>query len=522
MPHYALGIDFGTESARALLVDVADGRELASAVHPYRYGVIDRQLPQSAVRLGHDWALQDPQDYLEAVKQTVPAVLAVSGVAPSEVIGLGIDFTSCTMLPTKSDGTPLCQLAEFRHQPHAWVKLWKHHAAQPQADRINAVAAERDEPWLRYYGGKISSEWFFSKALQIFADAPQLYAAADRLIEAGDWLVWQLTGRESRSSCMAGFKALWQKGDGFPERAYFAALDPALADIIDQKMSRRLDAPGGRAGGLSAQAAAWAGLPAGAPVAVAMIDAYAAVPAGQAVQPGDMLMILGTSTCHMVVAEERVAIPGICGVVEDGFLPGYFCYEAGQNATGDILAWFVRNCVPPGYHEQAARQGISLYAHLEAEAAKQRPGEHGLLALDWWNGVRSTLMDAELSGLLVGATLATTAPEIFRALIEATAFGTRKIIDTFADGGVPVKRLIAAGGLAEQNKLLLQIYADVTNRELRIVKSGQAAALGAAMLGAVAAGPANGGYPDLFIAADRMGGLKEKWYSTNSGPRHGL
>jgi L-ribulokinase len=343
-------------------------------------------------------------------------------------------------------------------------------------------------------------------------EAPHIYHAADRLIEAGDWLVWQLTGQESRSSCMAGYKALWQKGEGFPDRAYFAELHAEFADVVETKMRRQIDPLGGRAGSLSQQAAAWTGLLPGIAVAVAMIDAYAAAPAGQAVQPGDMLMILGTSTCHMVVGQERVPVQGICGVVEDGFLPGYFCYEAGQSATGDMLAWFIKNAVPPAYHEAAKVQGVDLYACLEAEAAKQRPGEHGLLALDWWNGVRSTLMDAELSGLILGVTLATTAPEIYRALIEATAFGTRKIIETFVEGGVPVRRIVAAGGLAEHNRLLMQIYADVTSRDLSVVRSGEAAALGAAMLGAVAAGPAAGGYEDIFSAAACMGGLKEQIY----------
>jgi L-ribulokinase len=512
MPQYAIGIDFGTESARALLVDVADGRELATAMHLYANGVIDDYLPESKVRLEPDWALQDPNDYLAALQQTVPALLRQSGVTPSQVIGLGIDFTSCTMLPVRSDGTPLCNLPEFRHEPHAWVKLWKHHAAQPEADLINQVAAERGEPWLRYYGGRISSEWFISKSLQILNEAPHIYQAAERLIEAGDWLVWQLIGRESRSTCMAGYKAMWQKDMGFPSRDYFAALHPDFGDLIGQKMRRQLDALGARAGELSQQAAAWSGLHPGTAVGVAMVDAYSAVPAGQATQPGDMLMILGTSTCHMVVSRERSAVPGMCGVVEDGFLPGLFCYEAGQSATGDIFAWLVKQGVAPIYHEEAQRRGQSIWAYLEAEAARQRPGEHGLLALDWWNGCRSTLMDAELSGLIVGMTLSTTAADIFRALIEATAFGTRHIIETLVAGGVPVQRIIAAGGMAEQNKLLMQIYADVTNRELRVVKSAQAAALGAAMLGAVAAGPALGGHADLYVAASQMGGLKEERY----------
>jgi L-ribulokinase len=511
-PKYAIGIDFGTESGRALLVDVADGRELATAVHLYANGVIDERLPESGVRLEPDWALQDPNDYIAVLTHAVPTVLRESGVDPADVIGIGIDFTSCTMLPAKQTGMPLCLLPDFRDEPHAWVKRWKHHAAQPEADRINQLALERNEPWLKFYGGKYSAEWFFSKSLQILEEAPHIYQAADRLIEAGDWLVWQLIGRESRSTCMAGFKALWQKDLGFPSRDYMAALHPEFADILAAKMSGNLDVLGAKAGGLSTQAAVWTGLRPGTAVAVAMIDAYSAVPAGQATRPGDMLMILGTSTCHMVVGEQRVAAPGICGVVEDGFLPGVFCYEAGQSATGDIFAWFGKQGVPPVYHEAAKRQGLNLLTYLEAEAAKQRPGEHGLLALDWWNGCRSTLMDAELSGLIVGATLATTAVDIFRALIEATAFGTRKIVETFAEGGVPVHRIIAAGGMAEQNKLLMQIYADVTNRELRVVRSGQAAALGAAMLGAVAAGSETGGYADIYAAAAQMGGLKDEVY----------
>lgn len=511
-PKYTIGIDFGTESGRVLLVDVTDGREVATAVHAYANGVINERLPESGVRLEPDWALQDPNDYIAVLTHAVPAVLRESGVDPTDVIGIGIDFTSCTLLPTTHDGTPLCVLPTYRDEPHAWVKLWKHHAAQPEADRINRVALERGEPWLQYYGGKVSSEWFFSKALQILDEAPHIYHAADRLIEAGDWLVWQLTGHESRSLCMAGFKALWQQDLGFPSRDYFAALHPDFADVIETKVSRTLAKMGECVNGLSEQAAAWTGLRPGTPVATAMIDAHAALPAGQAVKPDDMLMILGTSTCHIVNGTQRIPAPGISGVVEDGILPGLFCYEAGQSATGDSLAWLIKNSVPPLYHEAAKARGQTIFAYLEAEAAKQRPGEHGLLALDWWNGCRSPLMNANLSGLILGVTLSTTAVDIFRALIEATAFGTRKIIETFAEGGVPIQRIVTAGGLAEQNKLLLQIYADVTNRTLYTVRSGQAAALGAAMFGAVAAGTETGGYETIYAAARRMGGLKEELY----------
>ena len=511
-PKYAIGIDFGTESGRALLVDVADGREVATAVHAYANGVIDERLPESGVRLEPDWALQDPDDYIATLKTTVPAVLKESGIDPADVIGIGIDFTACTMLPVKADGTPLCRLPAFRAQPHAWVKLWKHHAAQPEADRINEVARQRGEPWLDLYGGKISSEWFFSKALQILNEAPAIYHAADRLLEAADWVIWQMTGRETRNSCTAGYKAIWQKGEGFPSRDYFAALHPDMADIVDTKLSRDILPLGRRAGGLTPAAAAWMGLKPGIAVATANVDAHATPPAAQAIDPGVMTIIMGTSNCHMLLGTERARVEGMCGVVEDGIIPGLYGYEAGQSGVGDIFAWFVEQCVPPVYHDAAQARGIPLHALLEEEAAKQKPGEHGLLALDWWNGNRSTLVDVELSGLLVGATLATTAPDMYRALLESTAFGTRKIIEAFTSSGVPVTRIVAAGGLPERNRLLMQIYADVTNREFRVVRSALAGALGAAMHGAVAAGAAAGGYADIYAAADKMGGLKDDVY----------
>jgi L-ribulokinase len=514
----AIGVDFGTESGRAVLVDIADGRELASSVHKYANSVIDERLPGSGIMLEPDWALQDPNDYIEVFKHTVPAVLRESGVDPRDVIGIGIDFTACTMLPTKSDGTPLCFLPEYRGQPHAWVKLWKHHAAQPEADLINEVARQRGEAWLERYGGKISSEWFFSKALQILNEAPHIYRAADRLIEAADWVVRQLTGQETRNACTAGYKAIWQKETGFPSREYFAALHPEMADIVDMKLSREIAPLGARAGGLTEEAASWTGLLPGTAVAVANVDAHVTLPVTGSIEAGMMVMIMGTSTCHVMVDEKQAAspdtpdVPGMCGVVEDGIVPGMLGYEAGQSGVGDIFGWFVEHGVPPDYHEEARQRGIDLHPLLEEKAARLKPGESGLIALDWWNGNRSTLVDAELSGLIVGMTLATEAPEIYRALIEATAFGTREIIETLDSNGVNVRRLVAAGGLPERNKLLMQIYADVTNREIAIIRSPQAPAVGSAMHAAVAAGVEAGGYPDIATAARHMGGLRDEKY----------
>ncbi len=510
MTKYAIGVDFGTETGRAVLVDVSDGREVTTAVFPYSHGVIDEKLPilGEEIRLEPDWALQDPQDYIRTFQSTIPGVLEQSKVKPEDVIGIGIDFTACTMLPVKQDGTPLCDLPEFRQQPHAWVKLWKHHAAQPEADKVNETARKMDQKWLDRYGGKISSEWFFPKVLQILNEAPEVYAAADRLLEAADWVVWQLTGVESRNSCTAGYKAIWSKREGFPDKSYFKALNPGLENVVDEKMTRDIRPIGDRAGGLTEQAALWTGLRPGTAVAIANVDAHVAVPAATVTEPGRMVMIMGTSICHMVLGDEEHVVPGMCGYVEDGIVPGLFGYEAGQSCVGDHFAWFVENCVPAAYEAEAQKREIDTHQLLEEKAAMLKPGESGLLALDWWNGNRSVLVDVDLTGLLLGATLATKPEEIYRALIEATAYGTRVIVDAFQQNGVPIRELVACGGLPEKNKLLMQIYADVTGREIKVTTSKQTPALGSAMFGAVAAGKSAGGYDSIYNAAQTMAHLK--------------
>lgn len=512
---YTIGVDFGTESGRAVLVEVATGEEIATSVYAYDNLVIDEYLPVAGepVRLEPEWALQDPEDYLRTLQHTIPAVLKESKVDPADVIGFGIDFTASTMLPVKRDGTPLCMLPEFRRNPHAWVKLWKHHAAQPEADQINATARAMGETWLDRYGGKISAEWFFAKTLQILHEAPEVYEAADRLIEAADWVVWQLTGVETRNSCTAGYKALWSKQEGFPDKRFFAALNPRLENVIDEKMSQKIVSIGKRAGCLTPQAAEWTGLVPGTAVAVANVDAHVSVPAAMVTEAGRMVMIMGTSICHMLLSKEEHRIPGICGYVEDGILPGFFGYEAGQSCVGDQFAWFIQNCLPAAYQREAEKRDINLHALLEEKAAQLRPGECGLLALDWWNGNRSVLVDADLSGVFLGATLATKAEEIYRALIEATAFGTRVIIEAFEQNGVPVYDLVACGGLPEKNKLLMQIFSDVTGREIKIAASQQTSALGSAMFGAVAAGREAGGYDTIYDAARSMARLKNEGYN---------
>lgn len=506
---FSIGVDFGTLSGRAVIVDVANGKELATAVHEYKNGVIDSFLPGTNIRLEPDWALQDPNDYIDVFKYTIPAVLKESGVNPQDVIGIGIDFTSCTMLPTLSDGTPLCFLDEWKDQPHSWVKLWKHHAAQQEANQLNQIARDNGFDYLLdRYGGKISSEWFFPKVWQILNEAPEVYAAADRMIEAADWVVWQLTGVETRNSCTAGYKAMWSKTDGFPPEEFFKALDPRLEHVVDEKMKREILPLGAKAGELTEQAAAWTGLLPGTAVAVANVDAHVAVPAATVTESERMVMIMGTSICHMVLGESEEIVPGMCGVVMDGILPDKPGFEAGQSCVGDHFQWFIENCVPEEYEKEAQLRGINIHQLLEEKASQMKPGESGLLALDWWNGNRSVLVDVDLTGLILGMTLLTKPEEIYRTLIEATAFGTRLIVETFQNHNVPIKELIATGGLPDKNKLLMQIYADVTGLPIYIPDATQIPALGSAMHGAVAAGSKVGGFDSIMEASQRMARLR--------------
>lgn len=512
MPKYSLGIDFGTLSGRAVLVDVENGREVAASVYEYSNAVIDDRLPKTNEKLPPDWALQDPADYLRVLEIAVPAVLKEAKVSPEDVIGIGIDFTACTMLPIDKSGQPLAFDPKWRSNPHAWVKLWKHHAAQPEANRINEVAREMGEPWLDRYGGKISSEWFFAKALQIVNEAPEVYDAADKLIEAADWVILQMTGKEARNACTAGYKAIWSKRDGYPSKEYLKALHPKIENIVDEKMSRDIYPIGAKAGELTPEMAARMGLRPGIAVAVANVDAHVAVPAATVTEPGKMVMIMGTSTCHMVLGREPKIVEGMCGYVEDGIIPGYFGFEAGQSCVGDHFAWFVENCVPASYMDEAKSKGISVHELLTEKASVLKPGESGLIALDWWNGNRSVLVDVDLTGVMVGMTLATKPEEMYRALIESTAFGTNIIIDAFQSSGVEVNELYAAGGLPDRNPMLMQIYADVTGREIKITASSQSCALGSAMFGAVAAGSAAGGYDTIFDAAKKMARVKDVTY----------
>ncbi|MFV0527535.1 MAG: ribulokinase [Lachnospiraceae bacterium] len=511
MSKYSIGIDYGSLSGRVLLAKVENGEEVICRESVYAHAVMDRVLPDQKTKLAPETALQHPQDYLDVLK-IIPDVLKEAGVDKEDVIGIGVDFTSCTVLPIDEKGEPLCFDAAFADRPHAYPKLWKHHAAQYEADRFNEVVAKRGEEFIKRYGGRMSSEWVVPKAMQILHEDEAVYQAMDRLMEGGDWIVLQLTGEEKRSLCQAGYKAVWSKKDGYPEDAFFKALDPRMEHFVDEKLSRDIYATTDTAGYLTQEAAQLTGLLPGTAVAVANIDAHVALPSVRITEPGKMLMIMGTSTCHIMMGREEKFIPGVGGVVEDGVIPGYFAYEAGQACVGDHFDWLVRNAVPAAYEEEAKTKGIGIHQLLTEKASLLKPAQSGLIALDWWNGNRSILTDADLSGMIVGCTLLTKPEEIYRALIEATAFGTRVIIEAFEEGGVPIEELYAAGGISRKNEMMMQIYADISNREIRISASAQAPALGAALFGAVAAGSEHGGYDTIEEASEKMSRLQDKMY----------
>ncbi|MFD9125448.1 ribulokinase [Kitasatospora sp. NPDC059571] len=503
---YVVGVDFGTLSGRAVVVRVRDGEELGTAVHPYPHAVIEDRLPGTGRPLPPDWALQHPEDWREVLRTAVPAALAASGVDPAAVIGIATDFTACTVLPTLADGTPLAETPQWQGRPHAWPKLWKHHAAQPQADRINALAHARGEKWIHRYGGRISAEWQYAKALQVLEEDPQVYGACERWIEAADWIVWQLTGAESRNTCTAGYKGIHQDG-GYPDEDYLAALNPGFADFARTRLDHPLAPLGSRVGSLTAEAAAATGLPEGIAVAAGNVDAHVAAPAARAVDNGHLLAIMGTSTCHVVNGPALAEVPGICGVVDGGITAGSWGYEAGQSAVGDIFAWWLRQGAPAAYLAEAEATGEDLHQLLTRKAADQPVGGHGLIALDWMGGNRSTLVDHHLSGVIVGLTLATRPEEIYRALLEATAYGTRTIVDALEAGGVPVTEFVVTGGL-KKNALLMQIHADVLRRPVSLAASEQGPALGSAIHAAVAAGA----HPDVRTAAAAMGRVHRHAY----------
>ena len=491
----SLGLDFGTEAVRALLVDLA-GNECASVAVKYKHGQITQTLPGSSKPLPNDAALQHPADWLDAAARATRRAMKEAGVSAEQVVGIGVDFTSCTMLPALADGTPLCLVNGFEGQAYAWPKLWKHHGAQEQADRITALAKRRKETWIDRYGGEIGLEWFFPKILETLEKAPKVYEAAEVWLEAGDWFVWQLAGLPvkelPRSTCQAGYKGMWSAGDGFPTAAFFKALDKRMANVVRDKMPGKLFAPGQRVGGLSKSMARKFGLAPGTAVSAAIIDAHAGLIGAGVSGAGTMVMVMGTSSCHMINAKVEKIVPGVAGVVDGGMLPGYFGYETGQAAVGDAFAWLLKLV------------GQKDFKHITEQAMHLPAGSEGVRCVDWFNGCRTPLMDGNLRGAFAGLSLSHGPGHLYRSLLEASACGVRWIVERMRDGGVPVRKYIATGGLPHHNPLMVQTYADILGSSIMVHPSTQGPALGAAILGAVAAGKKETGFGSIGSAIKTM------------------
>jgi len=513
MPRYSIGLDFGTNSVRTIIVDVANGREIASCVWPYEHGA-------EGVILSKDpnLARQHPADYLKGAEVSIKAALrqanrAVKSFRPDRVIGIGVDTTGSTPLPVDRDGEPLAFKRKFANNPAAMAWLWKDHTGVAEAEEITKLAARLRPHYLAKCGGTYSSEWFFSKILHCLRTSPEVFDAAYTWVEMADWIPAALTGTESPDDitvgvCAAGHKAMYNDAwGGYPDKRFLSRLDPKLGKLRSRLQEKAYNI-GHAVGGLSKEWAKRTRLPAGIPVAVGAFDAHLGA-VGAGIAPGTLVKIIGTSTCDMMVSplgKDLPDIPGLCGIVPESILPHYYGLEAGQSAVGDIFNWFV-NYIKAGGEQAGSHEALT------ADAAKLEPGESGLLALDWNNGNRTILVDQRLTGLLLGQTLYTTPGEIYRALIEATAFGALTIINRFEEYGAKVRQVINCGGIAEKNPLVMQIYADVTGRPMKISRSAQTPALGAAMAGAVVAGKKAGGHPSFRAGQKAMSGLKRKVFT---------
>ena len=511
---YVVGLDYGTLSARAVLVSVSDGRVIEESVYPYPHGILDTVSGLTSDGTGFlpaDYALQEIDDYIDAMFHTIREVVENAGCQAEDVIGIGIDSTSSTFLPLLENKEPLCKAQQFCRNPHAYLKLWKHHGAQTQADQITALANERKEPFMMRCGGKVNAEWMLPKLMEIVEKAPDVYEAADNFMEVSDYLVYLLTGEITRCMCHAGYKLLWNEEDGYPSEDFLRALHPQLSSLKEKLKGRQLQV-GECAGRLTQEAADRLGLKKGTAVAASLIDAHVAVPSVGIDGPDKALMILGTSCCMLLCSEKLSYIKGISGCVRNAVLPGLYAYEAGQSAVGDLFEWFVQNCVPGSYEKEASDLGISVHMLLSEKAAALKPGESGLIALDWWNGNRSCLADAKLSGMLLGLTLRTKPEEIYRALLEAAAFGMRAIFEEFEKGGVIARELYACGGIVGKNPFMMQIYADVLGQTIYTASTDQGSAFGASVYAAVAAGIQTGGYGSIKEAARAMGKKGETKY----------
>lgn len=497
---YSIGIDFGTLSARAVLLCLSTKREVFTCVSTYPHAVIENKFLDGKA-LPKDTALQHPADYLYCLKDCIKQIFDFNDIKPDEICGIGIDFTGSTVLAVDISGNALAMCDKFSSAIHAYAKLWKDHSSQMYADKINLLAKKTCQPWLKYYGGKVNSEWLFPKLLQIYEEAYEVFENMYAFVEAGDYIVWQLTGRKSANLDAAGFKALWTEEYGYPSEDFLNSLSSGFSSALS-KLNGKIIHTGENAGFVCEKAAKEYGLSTKTAVSASILDAHAAVCAVGANRSGDMLIVLGTSNSHMLIDKSLNFADGICGVVKDGFMRGFYSYESGQCCVGDCFQWFIDNCVPKSYFDRANEKNLSIFEYLTSLAENLKAGESGLVALDWWNGNRSILADSSLSGLILGMTLNTKPEHIFRAIIEATAFGTKLIIENFNQNNITVNRLFAGGGIAEKNSFILQIYSDILGMEINLCASSQSGALGSAIYGALAAKNQVLTYEDILKASE--------------------
>ena len=515
MGKYSIGLDFGTLSARAIVVDVENGNKITTSVVGYQDAVIDKVLPGTSIAVPEDFALQNPQDYIDALENLLSDVWKKAKIQPEDIIGIGVASTSSTVICLDKNYKPLCFDDKYKNNPHSWIKLWKHHGAQEEADMINDMVSIENGKLFEFYGGKTNSENFFAKVLETARKAPDIYDATYRFMEVADWIVFMLTGNDIRNSCMAGYKAFWSKDNKCALQTVFIKLSPRFGNVLS-KMADEVVMIGKKAGGLTKEMSQKVGISEGVAISLGNADGHLAVPAVGVTKPNTMVLVMGTSISHMIVSDRVVGIPGICGVVEDGILPGYYGYEAGQSAAGDIFDWFVSKIAPYEFMQQAIEKNITIFEVLDAKAGQIKAGKSGVMALDWWNGNRSTLGDAKLSGVLLGLKINTSPEEIYKALIESTAFGTRLIIEMFENYGITVDNIVACGGLSQKSSVVMQTFADILHKPIKVSAVSQTTALGAAMYGAVAAGTKNKGYNSITQAAENMSELKETEYHPNS------
>jgi len=501
--HYTIGLDYGSLSARGVLVNCETGVIIAETVMEYPHGIISHKLPAGAILTG-EWMLQHPADYTKALEYIVPQLVKLSQVNVSCIVGIGIDFTASTIIPLDKDFQPLCLNPLYENRPHAWPKLWKHHGAHAQAKLLTELCKEMQLPYLDWYGGSISQETLIAKAIQVFQEDRDIYEIIDCFMEASDYITSLLTGRPVFGASVATAKALWSPDHGYPSPEFFHAVDPQLINFPLKLMDRFTGStclyPGEKAGTLCMQMATKLGLKEGISVSAPQMDAYAALPGLGIVSPGTAMMVIGTSTGIMLLSDKNHHVPGVTACLPDTYYPGLYGYASGQASVGDTFDWFIKHCVPADYHEAASAAGISIHDYLSDLVKNLSPGDTGLIALDWFNGNRSCLANGKLSGMILGLNLNTRPEHIYRALLEGTAFGARVILESYEKVGIPIKDIVICGGIALKNPFMMQIYADVLGKPIRVSRCTQAPALGSAIYAAAAAGLGN-----VYQMTERMG-----------------